>query len=89
VGIPVLLPSIFGTISVLFANALCAYATAYALLMNNFSLLPINISAAFTGDIISQPALGAALSVVMMLLLCAVILIDNYIVKKTTQWKVR
>ena len=89
VGIPVLLPSIFGTISVLFANALCAYATAYALLMNNFSLLPINISAAFTGDIISQPALGAALSVVMMLLLCSVILIDNYIVKKTTQWKVR
>ena len=81
VGIPVLTPSIFGTISVLFANALCAYATAYALLMNNFSLLPINISAAFTGDIISQPALGAALSVVMMLLLCAVILIDNYIVK--------
>ena len=89
VGIPVLNPSLFGTISVLFANALCAYATAYALLMNNFSLLPVNISAAFTGDIRSQPALGAALSVVMMLLLCAVILIDNYIVKKTTQWKVR
>ena len=89
VGIPVLIPSLFGTISVLFANALCAYATAYALLMNNFSLLPVNISAAFTGDIRSQPALGAALSVVMMILLCAVILIDNYIVKKTTQWKVR
>ena len=89
VGIPVLIPSIFGTISVLFANALCAYATAYALLMNNFSLLPVNISAAFTGDIRSQPALGAALSVVMMILLCAVIVIANYIVKKTTQWKVR
>ena len=89
VGIPVLMPSILGTISVLFANALCAYATAYALLMNNFSLLPINISAAFTGDIRSQPALGAALSVVMMILMCAVILIDNYIVKKTTQWKTR
>lgn len=89
VGVPVLMPSILGTISVLFANALCAYATAYALLMNNFSLLPINISAAFTGDIRSQPALGAALSVVMMVLMCAVILIDNYIVKKTTQWKTR
>lgn len=89
VGIPVLMPSILGTVSVLFANALCAYATAYALLMNNFSLLPINISAAFTGDIRSQPALGAALSVVMMILMCAVILIDNYVVKKTTQWKTR
>ena len=89
VGIPVLIPSIFGTISVLFANALCAYATAYALLMNNFSLLPVNISAAFTGDIRSQPSLGAALSVVMMILMVVVIFVDNYIVKKTTQWKTR
>ena len=89
VGIPVLIPSIFGTISVLFANALCAYATAYALLMNNFSLLPVNISAAFTGDIRSQPSLGAALSVVMMILMVIVIFVDNYIVKKTTQWKTR
>lgn len=89
VGIPVLIPSIFGTISVLFANALCAYATAYALLMNNFSLLPVNISAKFVGELKSEPSLGAALSVVMMILMVAVIFIDNYVVKKTTQWKTR
>lgn len=89
VGIPVLIPSIFGTISVLFANALCAYATAYALLMNNFSLLPVNISAKFVGELKSEPSLGAALSVVMMILMVIVILLDNYIVKKTTQWKTR
>ena len=89
VGIPVLIPSIFGTISVLFANALCAYATAYALLMNNFNLIPVNISAMFVGDITSKPKLGAALSVVMMVIMCAVILLDNYIVKKTTAWKTR
>jgi len=89
VGIPVLIPSIFGTISVLFANALCAYATAYALLMNNFSLLPVNISSMFTGDIAAKPHLGAALSVVMMLLMCAAILIDNYVIKATTRWNVR
>ncbi len=89
VGIPVLIPSLFGTISVLFANALCAYATAYALLMNNFSLLPVNISAMFTGDIASKPHLGAALSVVMMFLMCTAILIDNYVIKATTRWNVR
>ena len=87
VGIPVLLPSLFSTISVLFANAICAYATAYALLMNNFSLLPINISASFVGDIKTKPKLGAALSVVMMVILCIVILINNYITKKTTRWE--
>jgi len=89
VGIPVLLPSIFGTISVLFANALAAYATAYALLMYNYTLLPVQISSMFTGDMKMQPHMGAALSVVMMLMMCLAILIDNYIVKKTTKWKVR
>ena len=89
VGIPVLIPSIFGTISVLFANALCAYATAYALLMNNFNLIPVNISALFVGDIVLKPKLGAALSVVMIVIMCAVILLDNFIVKKTTRWKTR
>ena len=87
VGVPVLLPSLFSTVSVLFANALCAYATAYALLMNNFSLLPINISASFVGDIKTKPRLGAALSVVMMAILCIVILINNFITKKTTKWE--
>ncbi|MBR5382637.1 MAG: ABC transporter permease [Clostridia bacterium] len=89
IGIPVLLPSIFSTLSVLFANALCAYATAYALLMNNFSLLPINISAQFVGDIRTKPKLGAALSVVMMVIMCIVILLNNYITKKTTKWEKR
>jgi len=89
VGIPVLLPSLFSTLSVLFANALCAYATAYALLMNNFSLLPVNISASFVGDIKTKPKLGAALSVVMMLIMCLVILLNNFITKKTTKWESR
>ena len=89
VGIPVLLPSLFSTLSVLFANALSAYATAYALLMNNFSLLPINISASFVGDIKSKPKLGAALSVVMMIIMSIVIQVNNYITKKTTKWEGR
>jgi len=87
VGIPVLLPSIFGTMSVLFANALAAYATAYALLMNNYSLLPVNITGMFTGDMTTRPHLGAALSVVMMLMMLAAILINNYINRQTTKWK--
>ena len=89
IGIPILLPSIFSTLSVLFANALCAYATAYALLMNNFSMLPINISAQFVGDIKTKPKLGAALSVVMMVIMCIVILLNNFITRKTTKWDKR
>ena len=47
IGVPILMPSILSTFSVLFANALAAYASAYALLMNNVSLLPIRLSEQF------------------------------------------
>ena len=36
-----------------------------------------------------QPHLGAALSVVMMLIMILAILLNNYIVKKTSKWEVR
>lgn len=48
VGIPVMMPGILGTFSTLFANAIAAYATAYALVMNNVSILPIRISSSLS-----------------------------------------
>lgn len=82
IGIPTLLPSILSTFSVLFANALAAYATAYALLTGNISLLPIRISELFVGDLVQRPELGSALSVVLMLLMLAAFGINNYFIKR-------
>ena len=79
VGLPVLMPSIMGTFSVLFANALAAYATVYALMMNNISLLPIQIAGSYVGEIQIRKGLGGALSVVMMILMVCMILITNRI----------
>lgn len=81
VGIPIMLPSIFGTFSVLFANAIAAYATAYALLQNNFSLLPIRISEQFVGDVTQQPEFGSALAVVLMLLMVFAVFMNNKLLK--------
>ena len=78
VGIPVLMPEILGTFSVLFANALAAYATVYALMMNNISLLPIQIAGSYVGEVKTRPGLGGALSVVMMVLMCLMILLTNH-----------
>lgn len=86
VGVPVLLPSILGTVSVLFANALAAYATAYALLMNNYSLLPISISGMFIGDVVQQKELGGALSMVMMALMLIAISVNNFIIERNKKW---
>ena len=77
VGIPVLMPSILGTFSVLFANALAAYATIYALMMDNIALLPVQIAGCFTGEVKIRAGLGGALSVVMMAILVIMILITN------------
>jgi len=77
VGIPILGPSIIGTFSVLIANSLAAYATAYALMINNYPLLAIKISGMFVGEITQQKELGSALSVILMLLMSAAILVNN------------
>lgn len=77
VGIPVLMPSILGTFSVLFANALAAYATIYALMMDNIALLPVQIAGCFTGEVKIRAGLGGALSVVMMAIMVIMILITN------------
>lgn len=82
VGLPVLIPSLVGTLSVLFANALAAYATAYALLQNNFSLLPIRLQEQFTGDIVQHKEFGSALAVVLMLLMVAAVGVSNLMLRK-------
>ncbi len=80
VGLPALTPSVLGTLSILFANAISAYATAYALIQNNLSLLPIRISEQFVGDIVLRPEFGSALSVVLMALMVLSIYIkDKYL----------
>ena len=76
-------PSILGTVSGLFANALAAYATAYALLMNNYALLPINVSGMFVGDVTQRKEMGGALSVIMMILMVCAILINNAITNRS------
>ena len=77
VGIPVLMPTILGTFSVLFANALAAYATIYALMMDNIALLPVQIAGCLTGEVKIRAGLGGALSVVMMAIMVIMILITN------------
>ena len=82
VGIPVLMPSILGTFSAMFANAIAAYATAYALVMNNVSILPIRISEQFVGDVVQNPHLGGALAVILMALMVLSVSINEKILQK-------
>lgn len=82
VGLPILMPSLLSTFSVLFANSLVAYGTAYALLSGNASLLPIRISEMFVGDLTQRAELGSALSVVLLLLMALAFWINNMVTRK-------
>lgn len=66
VAIPVLMPAILGTLVVLFANALGAYATVYALSDGNFNMIPIRIGALISGDIFLNPYMASALSIILV-----------------------
>lgn len=81
IGIPVLLPGIVGTTSVLFANAMGAYATAYALVLRNFNLLPIQIGSLVTGDVFPRIELGSALAIILFLILMFAMLLNEKMLK--------
>lgn len=87
IALPNLLPSVLGTLSVLFANALAAYATAYALVMNNYALLALQITSKFKGDVQIDKATGGALAVVLVLLMVSATLINNWLTKRSFHGK--
>ena len=77
IGIPILLPSMLGSFTLLFANALGAYATAYALTNSNNSLVSITIANLVTGDIFPDPSLASALAVIMAIILALSLAINS------------
>jgi putative spermidine/putrescine transport system permease protein len=66
VGLPVLWPNLLGTLSLLFANAFGAVATAYALTGMSINIVTIQLYAQIRGDALQNPGLGAALALGMI-----------------------
>ena len=83
VAIPVMLPALAGTFTILFANAMGAYASAYALTVGNYNLITIRIGQLVVGDIFFQPNLAAALSVLLMLILGFVTALYRFLIRRS------
>jgi len=81
IGIPMMLPSILGTFSILIANALGAYATAYALTGSNFNLLSIRIAALVSGDIFPNFQLGSALAVILAIIMLLAMFLNEWMTR--------
>jgi putative spermidine/putrescine transport system permease protein len=80
VGIPVMIPSITGTFSMLFANAITAYATPMVML-SNAPLMGINIASIFVGDNRPRPNMGSAFSMIMLAFIFLVLGFSNLVRK--------
>ncbi|KAA0020411.1 ABC transporter permease subunit [Salinicola corii] len=84
IGLPVLWPSMMGTLTILLANAIGTYATVFALVGNNYNLLTIRIANLVSGDLFLQPELASALSLITIALLTAMTLVQQHLLRGRT-----
>jgi putative spermidine/putrescine transport system permease protein len=68
IALPILFPSLLGTLALLFANAFGAVATAIALTGSTLNLAPILLFAQIRGDVLGSPHLGYALALGMIVI---------------------
>lgn len=86
VALPVLLPSLLACFMLLCANALGAYATAFALAQDNVNLLPIKIGFLMTGDVTLDQGLASALAVVLVALMAVLIVGYQVMATRGRRW---
>ncbi len=86
VGLPVLAPSLLAGWILLFGSAFSAYATAYALTSGNIGLVTTEIANVLSGNVASEPQIGAALSVGMIVVMVAVLGLSTWLTKRASRW---
>ena len=86
VALPVLTPSILGTIILLFGNAFGAHATAYALTGGLFPLATLLIGQQISGDVLHNPGLGYAVAMGMVIIMAFSILIYSILQRRSERW---
>lgn len=86
VALPILMPSLLGTMILLFGNAFGAYATAYALTGGQINLVSILIGAQISGDALQNPGLGNALALGMVAVMAVSIAAYTWLQQKTSRW---
>ena len=86
IALPILLPSLLGTMILLFGNAFGAYATAFALTGGSLNLVTIVIGAQIRGDVLNNPGLGYALALGMVVVMAISITGYSWLQRRTERW---
>jgi putative spermidine/putrescine transport system permease protein len=86
VALPILLPSIMGTMILLFGNSFGAFATAQALTGGSINLVTIVIGAQLRGDVLGDQGLGYALALGMVIVMGLAIMGYTVLQRRTERW---
>jgi len=86
IGLPILMPTILGTMILLFGNAFGAYATAYALTGGSLPLVTIQIGAQMRGDVLHNPGLGYAMALGMVVVMAVSIGLYTWLQRLSERW---
>jgi putative spermidine/putrescine transport system permease protein len=86
VAMPILLPSLLGSMILLFGNAFGAYATAYALTGGTLPIVTIQIGAQIRGDVLHNPGLGYAMALGMVFIMAISLAGYSWLQGRTERW---
>lgn len=86
VALPILTPSILGTMILLFGNAFGAYATALSLTGGFINLITILIGSQIKGDVLHNVGLGYALAFGMVVVMAVMMTIYYFLRRRSERW---
>jgi putative spermidine/putrescine transport system permease protein len=86
IGLPILTPSLLGAMVLLFGSSFAAYATAYALTTGKINLVPLLIGQVVSGNVLSDPQMGKALSFGMIVVMAFSMVIYILLQRRAARW---
>ncbi len=86
VALPILMPTILGSIILLFGNSLGAQATAFQLTGGTLPLVPVVIGAQISGDVLHNPGLGYAMAMGLVAVMGVAIVAYTWLQRRSERW---
>lgn len=86
VALPILMPSILGTMILLFGNSFGAQATAFQLTGGTLNIITLVISSQIRGDVLHNPGLGYAAAMGMVVIMAVSITLYSILQRRSERW---
>jgi putative spermidine/putrescine transport system permease protein len=87
IALPILLPSLLGSMILLFGNAFGAQATAFALTGGFIPLVTILIGGELSGDVLGNQNLGYALAMGMVAIMGVTLIAYSWLARRAERWQ--